>query len=125
MVPEARDVVDIAQVSKSQLVLDVGSGFGGITAEALERGTEVVSLDFPMKYLAYVARLKRTSPVIADVTFIPFKDSAFDRVMSKPIWYSVPGHDGRTRFVLETNRVLKNGGLVILSAVWNRLCYYT
>ena len=119
--PEAKSILDLAQVRKLHLVLDVGSGFGDVTSEALERGADVISLDFSVRYLSIVAKLKRANPVLADATLMPFRDSVFDRVISKCVWHNISGRDARTRFVLEISRVSKKRGLIVLSAVWNRL----
>ena len=122
--PEAKHVIDFAKVNRLHLVLDVGSGFGDVTAEALERGADVISLDFSVKYLGHLAKLKKANPVLAEATLMPFRDSVFDRVISKAVWHNITERDARTRFVLEMSRVSKKGGLIVLSQVWNRLYGY-
>lgn len=123
--PRADDVVDFADVGEHDFVLDVGSGFGDITAEALDRGAKVISVDFSLKYLSKIALgISDTNPVLADGVYLPFRDSVFTRVISKAVWHNLTQADRRVMFVMEIGRVCAENGIVVLSAFWNRMyCY--
>jgi len=122
--PTAKSIVDFAEIESSHSILDVGSGFGDVTEEAVGRGCKVVSLDFSIRYLEFVAKKKqRDQLVLGDATRMPFRWGLFDRVVSKDIWHNIPSSEARNRFIVEIGRVAKPKGLV-LSAVWNKLyCY--
>jgi len=123
--PTAESIVELAEIKNSDLVLDVGSGFGDLTIELKTLGADVVAVDFSH---LYVHRLKRNvsdvALVMADATHLPFKKEVFDKVVTKSVWQNMVPEQSRTRFVAELGRVTKKGGLVVVSAFWNKMyCY--
>jgi ubiquinone/menaquinone biosynthesis C-methylase UbiE len=95
-------------------VLDAGCGFGDWVCYLSERGYRVEGLDYST---VLVGRLRATYPHLTwqdgDVRAMPYPDGAFDAVIS----WGVIEHDeaGPARALREFGRVLKPGGVVIVT----------
>jgi ubiquinone/menaquinone biosynthesis C-methylase UbiE len=99
-------------------VLDVGCGSGVIMKEILERGHSVTGMDITQ---AMLEQAKSTvgqylpdsaNCILGDVENIPAKDGSFDAVLSVGVLQYL--HDDH-RGVSEISRVVKDGGLVIIT----------
>jgi SAM-dependent methyltransferase len=55
---------------------------------------------------------------IADALNLPFPDNFFDKVISIATFHHIPSGEFRIKFLNEAKRVLKPGGILILT-VWN------
>lgn len=106
-------------------VLDIGSGSGRHSFEALKRGCRVVAADVDRQVLRDVASMAaalfaadevpapaRLDCAAADVTALPFRDGSFDVVIASEILEHVVA-DGRA--VQEMARVLRSSGILVAS----------
>jgi 2-polyprenyl-3-methyl-5-hydroxy-6-metoxy-1,4-benzoquinol methylase len=100
-------------------LLDAGCGTGWFSQRACERGAKVTSLDVGEKLLAQVAKKCDSKRVVGDVLDLPFEDASFDFVVcSEVIEHTLEPR----RAVLELGRVLRPGGVMVLTVpnqVWH------
>jgi len=103
--------------SGDQVILDLGAGTGDLTftaAKKIKGGARIVGLDFSLEMLK-LARSKQNSAkngektyfIQGSATFSPFKDCAFDGVMTAFVLRNV---SDLSLFFAHAFRVLKNGG---------------
>ena len=104
-----------ARVSKGTRLLDVCTGPGVLAGAALERGAQVVGLDFSGK-LIDIAKRKVPGAEFqqGDAQLLPFEDESFDAVVCG---YGVIHVPEPQKALSEMHRVLKPGGYVGAS-VW-------
>ncbi len=113
-------IIDMADISDSMAVADIGCGFGGTIDELNHsfQNVELTGVNIDPRQLA-VAR-ERISPeagntiswLEADATDIPLPDNSFDRILAVECIFHFPS---RQRFLNEVNRLLKPGGRLVLS----------
>lgn len=105
--------LDAAKVTKGMRVLDVCSGPGMLARAAVERGAEVVGLDFSYNLIEIA---KRAVPGAefrqGDAQELPFQDASFDAVVCG---YGIIHLPNPQTALLEMYRVLKPGGGVAVS----------
>jgi len=110
-----RYVADIATSSRKGLLLDVGSGTGGISMEAIRmsRFFSVISLDFSLPMMK-MGRLRQREAGVnlcsGDALMLPFADKTFDAVTSGYLIRNVSNPLAAFR---EQYRVLKPGGKAV------------
>lgn len=95
-------------------LLDLGSGVGWAAQLASERGRvrTAVGLDFSRRAVRLAQRRAPTAPwVQGDGTALPFRDGAFDRVLS---FGSLEHFPDPRRGLAEAFRVLRSRGLAVL-----------
>lgn len=112
-------LVELAQISATDRVLDAGAGIGG-TARliAAERGARVTAVDLVHEYCEVDRWLNdavglgdRIEVVTADVTELPFEAGSFDVVVSQHVQMNIAD---KTRLYAEAHRVLAPGGRLAL-----------
>jgi SAM-dependent methyltransferase len=112
-------LIDLAQISASDRVLDAGTGIGG-TARliAAERGARVTAVDLTPEYCEVATWLndavglgKRIEVVTADVAELPFDAASFDVVLSQHVQMNIADKPG---LYAEARRVLAPGGRLAL-----------
>jgi SAM-dependent methyltransferase len=112
-------LIDLAQISEGDRVLDAGSGIGG-TARliAAERGARVTAVDLTPEYCEVAKWLNDVvglSDMIevrtADATELPFDAGSFDLVVSQHVQMNVAD---KRRLYAEARRVLVPGGRLAL-----------
>ena len=112
-------LIDLAQISASDRVLDAGTGIGG-TARliAAERGARVTAVDLTPEYCEVAKWLNDAvglGDVIevrtADVTELPFDAGSFDVVVSQHVQMNIAD---KRRLYTEARRVLAPGGRLAL-----------
>lgn len=122
------ELLDLAAITPGMRVLDAGCGFGGTLACLEERlpGLDLVGLNIDPRQLRRAAGLAAARPgrppafVTADACALPFADASFDRVLAVECIFHFPS---RAAFLAEVRRVLKPGGVLVLSdfvpaAIW-------
>jgi ubiquinone/menaquinone biosynthesis C-methylase UbiE len=115
--PDLRRMVELAQPTGEELVLDVATG-GGHTALAFAPHVrEVVATDFTPEMLTAAERFIRGRGIInvrfqaADAESLPFPDGTFDIVTTRVAPHHFPNPE---RYVAEVARVLRSGGVFVL-----------
>jgi cyclopropane fatty-acyl-phospholipid synthase-like methyltransferase len=105
-----------APLGDGMTVLDAGCGFGG-TLEFLAcryRTATLVGINIDQRQLA-LARQRRQYPAsfaAADACALPFKSACFDLILCVE---SIFHFDSRAAFLCEASRVLRPGGMMVLS----------
>jgi SAM-dependent methyltransferase len=99
-------------------LLDVGAGVDALFARVAVRKAQARVIAVDRLACPGAGRLGRVSPVRADATRLPFADASFDRVTFVSAIEHFEG-DGDTRAILEAARVLRPGGLCVLTAPYN------
>jgi sarcosine/dimethylglycine N-methyltransferase len=112
-------LIDLAQISAGDRVLDAGTGIGG-TARLIagERGARVTAVDLTPEYCEVATWLNDEVGLgdmidvrTADVTELPFEAGAFDVVVSQHVQMNIA--DKRSLYA-EARRVLAPGGRLAL-----------
>ncbi|MGQ9759216.1 MAG: class I SAM-dependent methyltransferase [Candidatus Methanomethylicaceae archaeon] len=110
-----------------EIILDLGSGSGRNTKYLLKKGaTCVVAADISVKMVKILSSsLERgekeaVHPVRCDALYLPFLESAFDKVIFIAAIHHIPGKDAKERAIKEVWRVLRPGGLLLITA-WSLL----
>jgi SAM-dependent methyltransferase len=112
-------LVDLADISADDRVLDAGTGIGG-TARliAFDRGARVTAVDLTPEYCDVARWLndavglgERIDVRVADVTDLPCDDASFDVVISQHVQMNIA--DKRALYA-EARRVLVPGGRLAL-----------
>lgn len=111
-----RCLVEQAQISKGDHVLDIGCGTGtlAVMVKQAHPQAEVVGLDGDAKVLE-IARTKAAKAEV-DLLFeqgmsyqMPYQDNSFDRVLSSLMLHHL-STDNKRRTLLEVFRILRPGG---------------
>jgi SAM-dependent methyltransferase len=112
-------LIDLAQITASDRVLDAGTGIGG-TARliAAERGARVTAVDLTPEYCEVAKWLDDAVGLgdmievrTADVTELPFDAASFDVVVSQHVQMNIAD---KSRLYAEARRVLAPGGRLAL-----------
>ena len=97
---------------------DVGCGAGPVTYEMLERGYDIVGLDYSSDMLENAAKrlaagqLGRKPLINGNSEFLPFEDGVFDCVVCLGVISYVEHYENIIR---EIHRILKPGGTTLIS----------
>ena len=115
-------------------VLDLGCGNGRFFEILKDKGVDYIGVDFSER-LIEIAKKRYFYPVksdkvgakqfnrvrvkfqVADALNLPFPNNFFDKVYTIAVLHHIPSKEFRQRFLEEAKRVLKPGGLLILT-VW-------
>lgn len=95
-------------------VLDVGCGRQLLKGVIEKRGHNYTSLDHPKIYTRQ--RAERKPDILADIADIPAPNSLYDSIL---LFMVLPHLQNPPRGLKEIHRILKNNGLVFISAVEN------
>ena len=108
-------------VSEGAAVLDAGCGFGEWVDVLADAGYEATGVDYSAEL---VSRLRESYPlsrwIQGDIRKMPVPDKSFDAVVS----WGVIEHDeaGPIAALREFWRVLRPGGMIIVTVPWNSEC---
>jgi len=113
-----RRIVQMLDVLPHHLVLEVGVGAGNVLDE-VPTGTRF-GLDLSASILrdARLRLASRATLLCGDAAMLPFRDGAFDRVLSSEVLEHLPDPGAA---VAELARVTRRGGIVVLSVPNERL----
>ncbi len=109
-------VVEMAEIDKNDLILEVGCGTGYTTAGiALKVPQEnIVAVDITPQQIEKAQRkLKKVNYFLADAENLPFKDKVFDASISAG---SIEYWPNPEKGIKEMARVTKSGGRVVILA---------
>lgn len=98
-------------------VLDLGCGNGRLFEAVKGRGVDYLGVDNSEK-LIKIAKAKYPEGrfQIADGLNLPFAHNSFDKIFCIAVFHHIPGREFRRQFLEQAKRVLKPGGLLILTA---------
>jgi SAM-dependent methyltransferase len=103
-------------------VLDLGCGPNGYnTLLASGRAKQVISIDITVENIRKLVsicksrNLKNVYPIVCDAQYLPFRNLCFDKIFCTELLEHVPND---YRVCLEVERVLKVGGLCLVSVPW-------
>lgn len=106
-------------VKNGDKILDAGCGNGRLLELFKDKSIDYKGIDVSEK-LIDLARKKypNNNFMVADNLNLPFSDNNFDKVFSVAVLHSIPSEEFRREVLSELKRVMKPGGLLILT-VWN------
>ncbi len=115
-----RKTAEAGKFGRGMRVLDVGCGLGGPAAQVAEEfGCEVTAMDpGPYQRIRLRSRMADSSgesvfsAVSGDALDLPFRPGSFDRIYSVE---SAFHYGDKPRFVRESSRALRRGGLVVVA----------
>lgn len=114
--PELKFLFD-DYIVEGDKVLDLGCGNGRFFEFIKDKGADYLGVD-PSQRLIEIA--KGRYPVakfqVTDALSLPFADNSFDKVYSIAVLHHIPSEELRLKFLEEVKRVLKPGGLFIVTA---------
>lgn len=98
-------------------VLDFGCGYGRICGELLDAGwSNVFGVDISPGMIRRGRELyPRADLRVLETDRAPFEDASFDAVLLFAVLTCVPGDAGQRAIIREVERVLKPGGLILVS----------
>ncbi len=104
--------------SGTKLCLDAGCGTGLVTTKICPRCDIVVAVDYSLESLRILKSkgFKNILAVQADLTSLPFKDSAFDACVCANTLQHFKPHGPQERAINELERVTKEHGTIGVSA---------
>lgn len=108
--PLAFKLVEYANLSRNDVVLDMGTGTGLAARFARQITSNIVAFDFSPIMLAAAANHQSLDYLQADIHRLPFRPDSFDVALAAFVFNST---DPKSSF-LETKRVLKLGGRLIM-----------
>ena len=94
-------------------VLDVGAGTGRLSLPLANRGASVTALDVSPKMLELIKNTN-IQTVVGDAESLPFADNTFDIVTAA---FLIVHLSDPTRFFDEAYRVLKDGGILVVTNI--------
>lgn len=95
------------KISSPDRVLDIGAGIGRITKEFAKSGAEIIALDYSIKSLKANKVNSGVQAIAADMCYLPFKSSIFNKVMAISVLQYVSTRKSRVNALKEIKRVLK------------------
>tara|TARA_Y100000310_G_scaffold334538_1_gene414566 strand:+ start:6490 stop:7206 length:717 start_codon:yes stop_codon:yes gene_type:complete len=106
-------------LKKGDKILDLGCGNGRFYELFKKHEADYIGLDNSKK-LIKIARDKYPGAnfIIEDALNLPFRNNRFSKIYAIALLHHIPSRDLREHFMDQAMRVLKPGGLLILT-VWN------
>jgi SAM-dependent methyltransferase len=113
-----RETVDfVSRLAAKSRILDLGCGNGRNAAILRDAGHTVVGLDASRGLLSFFAAKLGTDRLVhGDAVALPFHDGSFDAVHAVATIHHMPSEAERRRLLKECDRVLRPGGLLLVSA---------
>jgi len=125
-----KEFINQLKLEAGQKVLDAGCGTGNLGVHISRLGCHVTGVDFSREALdQYRIKIKKnkTKLILSDLSKeLPFRDNSFDRVVSNNVLYTIE-LGKRENLIKEMYRVLKPGGVIVLSNVkygWSPFTIY-
>jgi ubiquinone/menaquinone biosynthesis C-methylase UbiE len=112
------DAILYLQINKGSKVLDLGCGNGRVIDILEKFNINYTGLDIS-ENLIKLAQKKYPEKefIVSDLLKTPFSDNEFDYVLSLATLHHIPSEEQRLNALLEINRVLKPGGIILIT-VW-------
>ncbi|WKZ38223.1 MAG: ubiquinone/menaquinone biosynthesis methyltransferase [Anaerolineales bacterium] len=108
-----KQVIQLARISNSASLLDLGTGTGDLAREARMQfpHARVIASDFTLEMMRVGKRNRTLDFSAADALRLPFEDASFDAVISGFLMRNVINLN---EAILEQYRILKNGGRIVI-----------
>ena len=110
---DARFLLNIANPSSTDTLLDPFAGFGGIVSEAKRRGLRIVASDIDESLLPGLTALNPESYFVADARHLPLAADLFNLIVTEPPFHT-SCHQAVVESLSELHRVLKPRARMIL-----------
>lgn len=112
---EQGELVPLLGALAGKKVLDVGAGTGRLSLPLANRGAIVTALDVSPKMLESLKKKNsKTETVVGDAESLPFENNTFDIVTAA---FLIVHLKNPTRFFDEAYRVLKDGGILVVTNI--------
>ena len=116
--PEMKSLADDFS-KRGGRVLDIGCGNGRYYPIFKEKEAEYAGIDSSRKLIAIAKKnFPEANFAVADALKLPFKENEFDLAVSIAVLHHIPSEKNRELFFKEVSRVLKPGGIFIVT-VWD------
>jgi tRNA (uracil-5-)-methyltransferase TRM9 len=103
--------------AEGEKILDLGCGNGRWFKLFQKKKVDYIGVDFSEKLIEIAKRnCPRAKFQTADVFNLPFPSDYFDKVYNIAVLHHIPSKELRLQSLKETKRVLKPGGVLILTA---------
>ncbi len=110
---DAKFIINISELNGNESIIDPFAGTGGLLIECLSRGIKVFASDIDPVVRPGLAKLTDNRFVLADAQNLPFKDNAFDTVITEPP-FSNKYRQNVLNSLSEICRIVKQNGKIIL-----------
>jgi ubiquinone/menaquinone biosynthesis C-methylase UbiE len=115
--PDAKFLLDY--IKEGDTVLDLGCGNGRAFRQMKERGAQYIGVDFSEELIKEAKSIHSEADFrVGNALQLPFVDEFFDKIYCFAVLHHIPSKQLRKQFMEETQRVLKPGGVLILT-VWD------
>ncbi|MCK4550682.1 MAG: class I SAM-dependent methyltransferase, partial [Candidatus Aenigmarchaeota archaeon] len=105
------------KLKENSLVLDLAAGTGRHALYAKKKGHNCVCCDFSQKQILQARKKDQNMPcVVSDILNCPFKKETFGAILYIAAIHHIKTEKERTESLVEAKRLLKQGGLVLVSA---------
>lgn len=112
---EQGELIPLLGALAGKKVLDVGAGTGRLSVALANRDAQVTALDVSPKMLEKIKRKNsKIQTVVADAEALPFENETFDIVSAA---FLIVHLKDPTRFFDEVYRVLKDGGMFVVTNI--------
>ena len=124
-VTEISSVMESFPVESSDFLLEVGAGSGRFTKVFVEAGAKVIALDISRNSLKTNKKKTGCQVIVADLCYLPFRDSVFSKAAALHVFQYVPSHQSRLQGLKEVKRVVKKGAFFVIEVynyrIWDRV----
>lgn len=114
---ESELLLHLLRPKSHEFILDAGCGTGVFTLEILSLRTHVIGVDLSLPMLSRAAMKTRGyhfQAVLTDISFLPFPENAFDKVVSVTALEFIEDAKGAMK---ELFRVTKTGGRIVVATL--------
>jgi ubiquinone/menaquinone biosynthesis C-methylase UbiE len=114
---ESELLLPLLRPESDECILDAGCGTGIFTLDVLSFGTHVVGVDLSLPMLSraeHKAKGYHFQAVLADISFLPFQENAFNKVVSVTALEFI---EDAKRTMEELFRVTKKGGRIVVATL--------
>ncbi|MCD6115360.1 methyltransferase domain-containing protein [bacterium] len=115
-----QDLVKLSHLIKpGERILDIGCANGRFCELVFQRRAKYWGIDVSEKMISIARRrYPKAKFFVSDFLSFPFGKNFFDKVYCLSVFHHIPSKKFRIKFLQEIKRVLKPGGIVILT-IWN------